>query len=374
MDFSSQPAPSKHLQVHQEQPLNAEPSKAQLIRHPITPLHLHYARNHGPIKSIDPAKHTLKITGKVTRELELKLDDLKKYPRAEVVAALQCAGNRRSTMQTRTGRDVVGIKWGEGAIANSRWAGARLRDVLRDAGVEQSDDSLYLCLASHVTACEKDDWFGASIPLSKGLDINGDVLIAYEINGEPLPSGCGAPFRMVIPGYTGARWVKAVDTIGVTTCESKNYYQQRDYKVLPPCVSSAEQADVGGWWSKLPSILSNSLNSVIASVKETSSDTGPGVLVEGYALGGATGGQVVSVECSVDGGKSWHPTTITYSEGRWSWVLWRAFVPLGDDVPKDNGKRRVHSRARDESGQTQMPETDWNLRGVAYTAYGEALF
>jgi len=188
------------------------------------------------------------------------------------------------------------------------------------------------------------------------------------MNGRPLTPDHGFPFRMVVPGYTGARWVKWVDQITVAERESENYYQQKDYKVLPVKVQTHEMADEEDWWSKIPPILANPLNSAVASVKIVGQDK---LQVKGYATRGATG-QVIEVEVSADEGQTWQTATIAYEEGRWSWTLWEALLkkPLG---LKDQ-RVTVWSRAVDESGESQQLDTDWNLRGVAYSAVGEKPF
>lgn len=273
-------------------------------------------------------------------------------------------------MQDKAGKSVAGVLWGQGTIANVRWGGVRLRDVLARAGVcvpqpPRAGGSMHVCFASHVAACEEDDWFGASVPLEKALGEEGDVLIAFEMNGEPLRPEHGHPFRIVVPGYSGARWVKWVDQITVSHRESENFYQQRDYKVLPPEVQTKEQAEQ--YWSKVPPILANPLNSVIACTEVVHGH----LHVKGYAVSGPSG-PVAKVAVSIDGGECWTPAKITYQEGRWSWALWVATVPLPGGKAECHGT--VYSRAEDAAGNVQPKDTDWNLRGVVYRGWGEARF
>ncbi|KAH9928258.1 Oxidoreductase, molybdopterin-binding domain-containing protein [Fomitopsis serialis] len=344
MDFSREPEHSDKLHVLGVQPWNAEPDIAELVRHPYTPEQLVYSRNHCPIRALDAATFSVKVNGLVKHERAFTLDDLKReFQRKEVVAALQCAGNRRKTMQERDHKEVEGLLWGEGTIANCKWAGVSMRELLE----------------------RNDDWFGGSIPLEKALDEDGDVLLAYEMNDRPLSPDHGFPFRVVVPGYTGARWVKWVDEITVAERDSENFYQKKDYKVLPTKVQTHEMADKEDWWSKVPALQANPLNSAVASVRVVP----PGRLeVKGYAVRGPTG-QVSKVEVSVDEDDTWQPATSTYQEGRWSWTLWEATL----DVPHARrGKEgKVWCRAVDVAGTMQQPDTDWNLRGVAYDAVGE---
>ncbi|OCH95336.1 molybdopterin binding oxidoreductase [Obba rivulosa] len=377
MDFSNEPQHSVQLIARAEKPWNAEPELDKLVQHNITPEELVYCRNHSPIKPLGEDL-TVKIDGLVQNKLQLTTKELKdKFERREVVAALQCAGNRRKTMVEKKHKDVDGIKWEEATICNVRWGGVSVRDVLLHAGItspnakangiQSPTSQLHLCFASHVTACEEDDWFGASIPLEKAMDDNGGVLLAFEMNGKPLSPDHGFPLRAVIPGYSGVRWVKWVDRITVSEGESENFYQQKDYKVLPPQVEKHDQANREDWWSKVPALQAMPLNSAIAIARIVA----PRVLyVKGYAISGETG-QVARVDVSIDEGKSWQPARITYQEGRWSWTLWEATIALPEGHPE---RGKVWSRAVDERGEMQRLDVDWNLRGVAYTAVGEREF
>ncbi|KAI0925853.1 hypothetical protein AcV5_008469 [Taiwanofungus camphoratus] len=381
-----------------KKPWNAEPDIAKLVEHCHTPEELVYCRNHCPVKALDPNKFVVRIDGLVEHEQEYTLNDLRKqFERTTVVAALQCAGNRRKKMAEKKHKDVEGLLWEEGTICNCKWAGVSMRELLRRAGAPEfgskpdktrsTAQNLHLCFASHVTACQNDAWFGASIPLEKAMDENGDVLLAYEastrmlnarliplssfepqMNGRPLSPDHGYPLRAVVPGYSGVRWVKWVDRIAVTQRESPNFYQQKDYKVLPVKVQTHEMADSESWWSRIPPLQANPLNSAIATIKFAP----PAFLhVKGYAVRGPSG-QVAKVEVSVNEGRTWEPAMITYQEGSWSWTLWEARIDLGEMSGEKHG--RIWSRATDESGETQQPDMDWNLRGVAYSAVGEKTF
>ncbi|EPQ54335.1 molybdopterin binding oxidoreductase [Gloeophyllum trabeum ATCC 11539] len=367
MDPSTQSSFSNRLSVLQEQPYNAEPDLVALVAQPYTPDELIYCRNHSPVKCLEADTFTLSVRGLVQNALQFRLDDLKRiFPRVEVVAALQCAGNRRKTMAERKKRNVDGVKWNEGVICNVRWAGVSMRQLLLAAGVRppaEHDKPLHLCMGSHIAACSDDNWFGTSISLEKAMDEEGDVIIAYEMNGHPLTPEHGYPFRVVVPGYTGVRWVKWVDSILVSDREPDNFYHKRDYKVLPEEVCSRDQAHAGGWWCKVPPLQFNPLNSVVASVSlRTSPQTF--LCVKGYAMAGVTG-QVKAVEVSIDSGRTWRDAHITYQEGKWSWTLWEATLELSDAA------ERVWCRAIDESGAVQPADSDWNLRGLAYSGYGE---
>lgn len=126
-------------------------------------------------------------------------------------------------------------------------------------------------------------------------------------------------------------------------------------------------ADAESWWSKVPPVQSTPLNSVVAIAKLTKS----GLHVKGYAVGGQSG-QVSKVEVSIDEGRTWQPATIIYQDGPWSWTLWEACIRLATRPDQLHGK--VYSRAIDVSGKVQLQDTDWNLRGVCYSAFGEERF
>ncbi|KAI0346295.1 molybdopterin binding oxidoreductase [Trametopsis cervina] len=360
IDYSREVSHSPLLIVRGTQPFNAEPKASALVQFPITPDDLVYCRNHGPVEDLDRDSYSITIKVEGGGDVRYTVRDLEaRFEKHQVIAALQCAGNRRKEMNQV--KKVNGILWDDGVVCNSKWGGVRLRDVLLDADLD-FENMNHVQFASHVTLCEDDTYYGASIPLQKAMDEEGDVLIAWEMNDEFMSPDRGAPFRVVVPGYCGARWVKWVDTMRLSPEESPNYYQARDYKILPPEIES--KAAAAPVWSKYPSITSLNLNSIVASTSlQKAPDSTNTLIVKGYATH-YMASTVQSVEVSIDGGENWRQARITYQEGKWSWTLWEA---LFESVAEHG---TVHCRAIDINGNVQPKECKWNLRGVAFNPWG----
>jgi len=271
-------------------------------------------------------------------------------------------------------KEVDGIDWGDGAVMNCQWRGPRLRDVLNKAGVSDHNmEKTHVAFACHQTHCQDDSWYGGSISLSRALSEDAEVILALEMNGIFLPIDHGAPVRIVAPGIAGARSVKWLDRITVQDRESQNFYQQHDYKILPPEATDKEAAKA--YWDKVPAIQDMPVNSVIGSPQsgDTVSLSSKGTIeVKGYALPQGADGPVAKVEVSGDGGSRWYeaeliPEPQGGDHGKWCWVLWQAEIPL-----KEGSGTRILSRATDTGGNTQEKFPQWNLRGVGYNGYGES--
>ncbi|KAI9676427.1 MAG: hypothetical protein M1817_000584 [Caeruleum heppii] len=377
------------LEYSVDKPLNREPPLKDLVSSFITEQGA-YDRNHGyasrkvvamedfwlttnsPLPHLDVNTHRVRVDGAVTNILQLSAEQLQHdFPQHEVVCALQCAGNRRHTMRTLL-KEVDGIDWGDGAVMNCRWRGPRLRDVLQKAGPTISDPSnAHVAFACFATPCQDDEWYGGSIRFERAMRDDADVILGLQMNGHTLPVKHGFPVRVIAPGIAGARSVKWLDRITVQTDESRNFYQQHDYKILPPEATDMEVAKK--YWHTVPAIQDMPVNSVIAvpqsgeSIHVAADGT---VEVRGYALPQGDQGPVIRVEVSSDGGQTWSEAELIgerAAKSRWCWALWKASVCL-----RPGDRERILSRATDAGGNTQQATSQWNLRGVAYSGYGEA--
>ncbi|KAK0898003.1 hypothetical protein LTR91_018496 [Friedmanniomyces endolithicus] len=356
----------------EEKPLNREPALQELISSFITPVTEGYDRNHSVLPALDGDTHRVRINGAVKRSLELSVSDLQNdFVQHDVVCALQCAGNRRNTMRVKI-KEVQGINWFDAAVMNCKWTGPRLRDVLDRAGISldaHEKETSHVAFACNAATCEDDTWCGASIPLARALREDADVLLALKMNDQSLTKAHGYPVRVVTPGIAGARAVKWLDHITVQTRESENFYQQHDYKVLPPEATDAESASK--FWDVVPPVQGMPVNSTIATPVEGTTielDTAGCVTVAGYALPSGDDGPVVKVEVSADAGHHWIEAELLHGEGegKWSWKLWKCQLPTSAGTSKT-----LYSRATDAAGNTQPERSQWNLRGVCYNGYGE---
>ncbi|CAM9984905.1 unnamed protein product, partial [Discosporangium mesarthrocarpum] len=213
--FAKDPERHPALRINSQRPFNAEPPAELLVDAGfITPNDLYYVRNHLPVPEVDPEKYRLHVeleanTNGGGKCVTLSLDDLRtKFPQTKVVTAIQCAGNRRKDMTDV--KPVKGLGWSYAAVSNCEWTGVRLRDVLAYVGMDVDDPGRsninhiqFEGLDRDMTTC-----YGSSIPVDKAADPRGDVILAFEMNGEPIPQDHGFPVRAVVPGVVGARNVK----------------------------------------------------------------------------------------------------------------------------------------------------------------------
>jgi sulfite oxidase len=283
----------------------------------------------------------------------LSLETLREaFRERSVTATLQCAGNRRAGLVAI--RDIPGeAPWGPGATGTATWTGVALADVLALAGPKLDASDVGFEGADVSSEVEPVQRFGGSIPLDKGA--RSEVLLAWAMNGEPLRAVHGAPLRVVVPGYIGARSVKWLERIELRSEPWPGYFQHVVYRLLP---SDGTPGPGAGMPLGLVA-----LNSDVLSPRDGQTVAAGPVEVRGYAFAG--GDRYVSrVDVSTDGGATWTQASLLEDLGRWAWRQWRITL----DLPA--GEHELLVRAWDSSAATQ-PEDEaalWNPKGYVNNA------
>ena len=345
------------LRVRQEEPENAGPELAALRAQVATPNGLFFIRSHGDVPAVDPGAHRLAVGGLVRRPLSLSLAEVRGLPASTFTATLECAGNRRSELARV--EPIPGERpWDEDAISNAFWTGAVLGRVL--AMAEPLPAARYVAFEGldHVERHGESVGFGGSIPLEKAL--SPEVLLAYEMNGAPLPASHGAPLRALVPGTIGARSVKWLARVELRETPSESYFQRQAYRLFPPAMRAATVVyEQGKMLDEL------GVNSVICTPRPGEVVAPGAVPVRGYAIAGG-GRRVERVELSGDGGRHWSPVELYEDRGPWSWRLWRGALGL-----TPGSEHELVVRAWDSAGETQPadPAAIWNFKGYMNNAW-----
>jgi len=375
--------PTRHpaLIVHSDQPMNAEVPEQMITENYITPPELFYIRHHHPVPYLseeDVKNYHVKfdLTQYGGKEIEISLADLKKLKKVEVVTTLQCSGNRRSGYNDV--KKTSGTSWGQGAVSTAKWGGARLKDVLELAGLDDpfaaEDEGL------EYVRFESLDGMKSSITIDKAMNPYGDCILAYEMNGETLPRDHGFPVRLIVPGYSAVRNVKWVSKVELSKYEAEGPWQRGlNYKTLPPSVTDAKSVDI----EKMPSMMVGSIFSGITNLdfgKHIDASTaksykaGDSIMVKAGGWAWAGGGRnIVRVDLTGDNGETW--TTAEIQQGgdqkfgrAWAWVFWSCELPA---TIQDDGTVHVHSKALDHAFNVQPEHCrhTWNIRGLGNNSW-----
>jgi sulfite oxidase len=339
--------------VHGTEPFNAEPPPAALAGEELTPVEAFYSRNHGPIPVLDPATWRMRVDGLVDRELDLSLAELQQRfePRTEV-ATLECAGNRRAELLAV--RPIPGqVPWGPATISTAAWTGVSLADVLAAAGPGAGAAHVAFTAPDVAPSVVPSQTYGSSIPMPKAR--SGEVLLAWGMNGAPLPRVHGGPVRVVVPGYIGARSVKWVQRITIQAQPSESYFQSEDYRLLPPDAEPGPGRGISlGPLTMTSGILRPDHDHDHDDGRRPAGHTD----VIGYAFA-AEGRTIVRVDVSLDGGRTWTQAAVDDPPSPWAWQLWHTTL----DLPA--GSTEITARAWDDTGATQpeFPASLWNPAG-----------
>lgn len=329
-----------------------------------TPNDLFFVRSHFDAPEVDAAAWTIAVSGDVDKPLKVSLRDLKRFPAVDVAAVLQCAGNGRGLFQPR----VAGVQWEKGAVGNAVWTGARLRDVLAAAGLRAEGRHVVLSGADRPVMPQTPP-FERSLPIEKALDP--DTILAYAMNGKPLPLDHGFPVRAVVPGWAGDIWMKWLTGIRLQAEEGGGFFMKIGYRIppepIPPGTDIPADKKVPVTAMPVKSLIVQPAAGAVASggtAAVTGARVAPnGGFVEVTGVAWSGEGQVVKVEVSVDGGATWDPAEFYGPVSRWAWRQWRyAWKPSGP------GSHVVVSRATDSAGNTQPMQAVWNPSGYHWNA------
>jgi DMSO/TMAO reductase YedYZ molybdopterin-dependent catalytic subunit len=329
------------------------------FRTAFTPNEAFYVRWHldGIPNAIDLKEWKLQVEGNVNKTLAMSLPELiQKFKPVSIAAVNQCSGNSRSRLQPR----VPGGQWGNGAMGNALWTGVRLRELLNLAGVKS--DSLCVQFQG-LDSGQGPEGLGSHAFL-KSLELKNPVLdecvVAYAMNGEPLPMLNGFPVRLVVPGYFATYWTKCLTWIRVLNTADENFWMKTGYRMPDTPRGNTTPEDMKAGKVKTIPVERFPVRSFLISPDGSSKiPAGMNVTLRGIAFSGF--GAVNKVDISDDGGKNWAAAKLGESHGAYSFRTWEASW-----AAKAPGRYSIAVRATDEKGNTQPDEPVWNPGGYLW--------
>ena len=326
----------------------------EALRYDLTPIGLHYLLIHFDIPQVDAETWRLEIGGEVKSPLSLSLDDLRERPRASVTCTLECAGNARARLTPRP----LSQPWLEEAVGNAEWTGTPLAPLLEEAGVEAVAREVLFTGLDRGVQGEVEHAYERSLPVDEAT--RPALLLAYEVNGQPLPPQHGFPLRLIVPGWYGMTHVKWLERITILSEPFEGYQQTKQYRTKQ---SEDELGD------PVTRMLPRSLlvPPGIPDFPDRQRFLAPGrCTLEGRAWSGH--GEVTKVEVSLDGGRSWADASLAEPTGEFGWRRW---TYDWDEV--EPGEHELCSRATDAAGNVQPIDPEWNYGGYVNNAVQRVL-
>ncbi len=297
--------------------------------------------------SVDAEAFRLTVRGHTGKTLSLSLRELMALPRFEIAAVNQCSGNSRGFFAPR----VPGGEWGNGAMGNARWTGVRLKDLLDHAGVKPGARQVRFNGLDQPTSPDGPD-FMKSLTIDHARD--GEVMVAYAMNGRPLPLLNGFPLRLVVPGWYATYWVKMLNDIEVLDKEDENFWMKTAYKIPDRSFATMRPDEKDVPVVPISRMLPRSFITNIPAQSRIAA-TAP-VKARGIAFGGDSG--VKEVDFSTDDGKSWQTAKLGKDEGTYGFRRWEADFTLPGP-----GAHTLKVRCTNTRGETQPDQPNWNPSG-----------
>jgi DMSO/TMAO reductase YedYZ molybdopterin-dependent catalytic subunit len=296
---------------------------------------------------VDVNSFRLTVHGHVSHELSLSVDDIIALPQVELAAVNQCSGNSRGDFLPR----VPGAQWSNGSMGNARWTGVRLKDVLDRAGVRAGAVQVRFNGMDQPIVPDGPD-FMKSLAIDHARD--GEVMLAYAMNGEQLPLLNGFPLRLIVPGWYSTYWVKMLNDIEVLDQSDTNYWMKTAYTIPDTPHASVRPGETGFRSVPINRMVPRSFITNIRPGDEL--PAGAPMLARGIAFGGDTG--VSRVDFSDDGGKTWQQVQLGEDEGKYSFRQWQTTF-----TPSVRGAGLLMVRCTSSSGETQPDTPNWNSAG-----------
>ncbi len=340
-DFKAEP----HLTTGNLYPENQE-TPIRFLRDWTTPENLIYIRNHFSYPVLTNNFYQLQIDGEIKQPTIFHYEDLLTMPSRTLVTVIECSGNKRAYFRPR----VYGEQWQDGAISQAVWKGVSLNYLLLMTGIK--DSAFEVVFEGHDAGRRKDIpgifSFARSLPLEKAL--HPDTIIAYEVNGAPIPYKHGYPLRLIVPGWYGMAWVKWLKRISVIDHLFTGPFQAIDYNYYPYKDSDRNKKPVTT--ININSIIQYPMN---LSILNTGNHN-----IKGLAWTGK--GVMTAVEVSTDNGVTWDFAKLQRDPSQvYSWVLWNHQWNV-----HNQGEYTVMSRAYDSYGRSQPEAAAWNRKGYGY--------
>jgi DMSO/TMAO reductase YedYZ molybdopterin-dependent catalytic subunit len=320
----------------------------EALRYDVTPVGLHYLLIHFDIPAGDERTWLLEVGGHVRAPLTLSMEELRRRPTVTTPVTMECAGNGRALMDSR----LVSQPWLEEAVGTAEWTGTPLRPLLEEAGVLDGAVEVLFAGADRGVQGGLEHDYERSLPLAEAL--RDEVLLAWGVNGQPLPPQHGHPLRLLVPGWYGMTSVKWLRRVTVLTEPFGGYQQTGSYLI------HASEDDPGVPVTRIePRSLMQPPG--IAEFESRGRFLPPGRhVLRGRAWSGRA--PIARVEVSTDGGRSWREAELGGRRSRWAWVAWS--LPW-EATP---GEHELCSRATDADGNAQPLERPWNTGGYANNA------
>ena len=297
--------------------------------------------------NVDVDTFRLAVRGQVNKPLSLSLKELMALPAIEYAAVNQCSGNSRGFFQPR----VAGGEWGNGGMGNARWTGVRLKDVLDRAGVKSGAVQVRFNGLDNPPVADGPD-FIKSLSVDHARD--GEVMIAYAMNGQPLPLLNGFPLRLVVPGWYATYWVKMLNDIEVLDSPDTNFWMKTAYLIPDTPHADMKPGEAGVKFVPINRLNPRSfITNVAAGATLPAGKPSP---IRGIAFGGDVG--VKQVDFSADGGKTWHAAHLGKDEGKYSFRRWETRF-----TPKAKGNAVLMARCTNTKGEAQPAAANWNPSG-----------